>query len=123
MTILKSIGAVLAGFIIVAALSTITDMLIGYSGAFPPAITTGMLMFALAYRLLYTVLGGYVTAWLAPRNKMTHVWVLAGLGQLGGIAGVIIGWNLSAHWYPIALAVTAIPAVVFGGWLRTKTIK
>lgn len=50
-----------------------------------------------------------------------HVYVLAGLGQLGGIAGVIAGWDLSAHWYPIMLAVTAIPCVVFGGWLHTRT--
>jgi hypothetical protein len=121
MTILKSIGAVLAGFIAVAGLSTITDMLVGYSGAFPPAGTTGMLSFALLYRIIYTVLGGYLTAWLAPGNKMTHVWVLAGIGQLGGIAGVVFGWSLSAHWYPILIAVTAIPSVVFGGWLRTKT--
>ncbi len=48
--------------------------------------------------------------------------VVAGLGQLSGIAGVVFGWNLSAHWYPIMIAITAIPAVVLGGWLRTKTI-
>lgn len=122
MTILKSIGAVVAGFVVVAGLSTITDMLIGYTGAFPPAITTGMLVFALIYRIIYTILGGYVTALLAPSNKMTRVWILAGIGQLGGIAGVIVGWNLSAHWYPIMIAVTAIPAVVLGGWLRTKIL-
>lgn len=123
MTILKSVGAVVAGFIVVAGLSTITDMLIGYTGAFPPALTTAMLVFALVYRIIYTVLGGYVTALLAPSNKMTHVWVLAGIGQLGGIAGVIAGWNLSAHWYPIMIAVTAIPAVIFGGWLHTKILR
>lgn len=122
MTILKSIGAVVVGFITVAGLSTITDMVLGYTGAFPPASTTGMLVFALVYRIIYTVLGGYVTALLAPNNKMTHVWVLAGIGQLGGIAGVVFGWSLSAHWYPIMIAGTAIPSVVFGGWLRTKMI-
>lgn len=122
MTLLKSIGAVLAGFLAVAGLSTIADLLVGYSHAFPPPSTTGMLAFALAYRILFTVFGGYLTAWLAPQNKMAHVWVLAGIGQLAGIAGVFIGWNLSQHWYPIALALTAIPAVVLGGWLRTKTM-
>jgi len=71
-----------------------------------------MLAFALAYRILYTILGGYITATLAPQNPMKHVWILAAIGQLGGIAGVIGGWNLSAHWYPLALAVSAIPRLV-----------
>ena len=121
MNILKSIGAIIAGFIVVVVLSTGTDTLVEYTGIFPLALTTGMLAFALGYRIIYTVLGGYITALIAPNSKMRHVWVLAGIGQIGGIVGVIGGWNLSAHWYPIMIAVTAIPAVVLGGWLRTKT--
>lgn len=120
--ILQSVGAVIVGFVTVAGLSTVTDSLVGYSGAFPAASTTAMLAFALVYRIVYTVLGGYVTAWLAPGNKMTRVWVLAGIGQLGGIAGVVSGWSLAAHWYPIAIAITAIPSVLIGGWLRTRSI-
>ncbi len=102
-----------------------TDALLEGIGILPPPSEMGlfvpwMLALALAYRTAYTVLGGYVTAWLAPQNPMKHVWVLAVLGQLGGIAGVIAGWNLSAHWYPIALALLAIPSVWLGGWLRTR---
>jgi hypothetical protein len=58
---------------------------------------------------------------LAPAHSMKHVWVLAALGQMGGIAGVVAGWNLSAHWYPLAIAVTAIPTVWLGGYLATKS--
>lgn len=122
MTILKSIGAVIVGFVVVVGLSIITDVLVGYTGDLSEAMSTGMLVFALAYRMIYTVLGGYVVAWLAPHNKMTRVWVFAAIGQLAGIAGVVVGWNLSAHWYPIMIAATAIPTVVLGGYLRTKTI-
>lgn len=122
MTIVKSIGSVLVGFIVVAGLSTLTDAFVEYLGIFPPALTTTMLVLALTYRIIYTILGGYVTAWLAPGNKMKHVWALATIGQLGGIAGVVFGWNLSSHWYPILIAVTAIPTVLLGGWLRTRSI-
>jgi hypothetical protein len=122
MTLLKSIGAIVAGFITVAGLSIVTDSVVSATGIFPPQITTGMLVFALLYRITFTVLGGYVTARLAPQSAMIHVWVLAGLGQLGGIAGVFAGWDLSAHWYPIMIAVTAIPAVVYGGFLRTGKV-
>lgn len=124
MNILKSIGAVVAGFLTVAVLSVGTDTVLEKAGILPVQsmglFITWMLVMAFAYRAVYTVLGGYVTAWLAPSAPMKHVWVLAALGQLGGIAGVFAGWNLSQHWYPIAIALTAIPLVWLGGWLKTR---
>jgi hypothetical protein len=128
MTILKSIWAVLAGFLTVALLSTVTDLILEIAGIFPPLTEPGlhvtwMLALALLYRIAYTVLGGVVTARLAPHSKMIHVWVLAGIGQLAGIGGIFAGWDLSPHWYPIALAATAIPAVWLGGWLYLKDKK
>jgi hypothetical protein len=50
---------------------------------------------------------------------MRHVIILAVIGTLGGITGVMATWdlNLGPRWYPIALAVTAFPAVWLGGWL------
>lgn len=122
MKYLKSAGAVVAGFLVVVVLSTGTDWLLEALGIFPPVseqglFVTWMLALALFYRTAWTVVGGYVTAWLAPSNKMKHVYVLGVLGTMGGIAGVVAGWNLSEHWYPIALAVLAFPTVWFGGWL------
>ncbi len=122
----KSIWAVLAGFLVVVILSTATDGVLEKIGIFPsptePGVymTTWMLILALLYRSAYTVLGGYVTAMLAPQNPMKHVKVLAIIGTIAGILGAIIGWNLSEHWYPIALAVTAYPLVWWGGKLRLK---
>ncbi|MES2007098.1 MAG: hypothetical protein V4436_03245 [Patescibacteria group bacterium] len=122
MNILKSIGAVLAGFLTVVILSTGTDFVVEAAGIFPPPSAEGlyvtwMLALALLYRTIFTVAGGYITAMLAPKRKMLHVNILGFLGTLGGLAGVAAGWNLSAHWYPIALAVLAFPSVWAGGKL------
>ncbi len=120
-SIFKSIGAVVAGFLTVALLSVATDYALEAVGIFPPIgdglFVTWMLALALFYRSVYAVAGGYVTAKLAPRNPSRHVMVLAILGTIGGVVGVFAGWNLSAHWYPIALAVTAYPLVWAGGKL------
>ena len=75
-------------------------------------------MIAFLYRSAYAVLGGYITAILAPSNPMKHVKILGVIGTLGGIAGIFAGWNLSDHWYPIALAVTAFPLVWLGGKMK-----
>lgn len=122
--IFKSIGAVLAGFLTVVILSIATDMVLEKLGIFPSPdmglFIPWMLGLALAYRIVFTVIGGYVTARLAPNRPMRHVTILATIGVIAGILGVIAGWNLSAHWYPIAIAVTAFPCTYWGGKLGAK---
>lgn len=125
MNILKSIGAVLAGFISVAVLSVATDYLLETLGIFPAPSEQGlfitwMLALALFYRSAYAIVGGYITARLAPQNPKGHVITLAILGFIGGVVGVVAGWNLSDHWYPIALALTGPAFVWLGGWLKIK---
>ena len=79
-----------------------------------------MLLLAFGYRTLYNVLGGYLTARFAPANPVQHAIILGCIGTVAGIAGVIVGWDLSQHWYPIALAVEAIPTCWLGGKLRER---
>ena len=122
MPTLKSTGAIVAGFVTVVVLSVGTDSLLEATGVFTPPgqglFTPWMLWVALVYRCIYTVAGGYVTAWLAPNRVMRHVTILGIIGVAAGTIGVIVGWNLSEHWYPIAIAVTAFPCTWFGGKLK-----
>jgi len=117
---LKSILAVIAGFLTVVVLSVVTDAILESAGIFPSEglFVTWMLLLAFAYRTLYNVVGGYVTASLAPQNPLRHTIILGCLGTLGGAVGVVVGWDLSDHWYPIALAVEAIPTCWLGGKLK-----
>ncbi len=127
MKILKSIGAVVAGFVIVVILSTATDFLVESVGIFPPATqpqdyVTWMYALALAYRLAITVLAGYVTAKLSPDRPMLHVYILAGIGFVMGSLGAIVNWDLAgdAIWYPVMLAILSPFAVWLGGYIKTK---
>lgn len=120
-TIFKSVGAVLAGFLTVVVLSIATDTILEKLGFFPPIggglFVPWMLLLALAYRSAYTVAGGYVTARLSPNRAMRHVVILGIIGLVAGTLGAIAGWNLSAHWYPILLAITGPLFVWLGGKL------
>jgi lysozyme family protein len=76
-------------------------------------------LLALAYRIPYAVVGGYITARFAPQNPMRHALALGVVGTVLSLAGAIaaISANLGPAWYPIALVVTALPCSWLGGVL------
>ena len=127
----RSVGAVVAGFIATALLSTGTDVVMPVTGVFPPwgqPMSDGLFVWATVYRAAFTVLGGFITARLAPRKPMAHVLVLGAVGIVAASAGALASWNqrpeFGPKWYPIILVVTALPCVWAGGVLvgtRGKT--
>lgn len=123
----RSVRAVAAGFLVTAVLSLGIDVVLHASGVFPPwgeQMANGLFVWATAYRILSTTLGGYVTAALAPRRPMAHVIILGAIGTLAATAGVLATWNagpaFGPKWYPILLVVTALPCVWLGGALRGR---
>ena len=79
-------------------------------------------LLALSYRIVYTVLGSYIAARLAPSSPMLHAWVLGVIGFVLGTAGAIatIPMHLGPAWYPIAIAATALPCAWLGGVLGRR---
>ncbi|HSX39102.1 MAG TPA: hypothetical protein VLI92_00740 [Candidatus Saccharimonadales bacterium] len=117
--VLKNVFAVIAGFITVFVLSTVTDLILQVLKLFPDqnyktAYVWYLLLIALIYRCIYTVLGGYVTAKISANKPLVQVTILGILGTIAGIGGIIAGWKYGAHWYAIALAVTAFPCIWLG---------
>lgn len=124
----RSVWAVVAGFIVVVVLSLATDQVLHVLNVYPPwgqpMRDAGLNALALAYRSVYTVLGMYLTARLAPRQPMRLVMIGGVIGTIIAVLGVIGTWSmdLGPRWYPIALAVTAFPLSWLGGWLRAKQL-
>lgn len=125
MNILKGIGAVLAGIIFIVVTHTGTDFVLEKLGIFTPPDQgfhiTWMVVTATVYRSLYTIGGGYLTAALAPDPPMRYVMILGLIGLvMSTLAAIVtIPMKLGPAWYPIALAVLALPCVWLGGRLRT----
>jgi hypothetical protein len=121
----RSTLAVVAGFSVVAVLSLATDQLLHVLAIYPPwgepMHDPGLNLLALSYRIVYTIIGGYLTAYLAPNAPMRHVTILGIAGFIAGSAGALAAITLSdlgPDWYPIALAITAFPCVWLGGVLH-----
>ena len=118
----RSVASVFLGFLAVVLLSLGTDQVLHVLKVYPPwgqsMYEPGLNFLALSYRCIYTVMGGWITARLAPHAAMRHVLILATIGFLMGTLGVVGTWNmnLGPSWYPIAIAVTGAPLTWLGGW-------
>lgn len=121
----RSIGAILAGFIVVVVITLATDEALHLTGVFPPwgqPVPDEPLMLATAYRTIFGILGSYITARLSPYRPMLHAMVGGAIGMALATAGAAATWNagpaFGAHWYPVALVLTALPTAWAGGRLR-----
>jgi hypothetical protein len=120
----SSIVAVLLGFVAVVILSLGTDVIMHLTRVFPPwgqTMSDELFLLATAYRFIYTVVGGYITARLAPSQPMKHAIVLGVIGFAVAVAGALATWKqlpaLGPKWYPIALVLTSLPCTWLGGRL------
>ena len=116
----KSIGAVLAGFLANVVATTVVDIVLHLLKVFPPMgqpLDDGTSAIATSYRVVFGVLGCYLTARLAPANPMKHALAQGLLGVVLCAVAIVVTWNknLGPHWYPIALAVIALPCAWLGG--------
>jgi len=123
----RSVLAIVAGFLVVVILSLGIDEVLHLLKVYPPwgepMYEPRLNALALSYRIVITVLSGYVTARLAPRNPMKHVVIGGLIGVLLGCAGVLGAMQIPMGpiWYPIAIAVTGFPSVWLGGMLYARS--
>ena len=119
----RSVWAVLAGFIVIVITSSAMDAVMHVTGIFPPvgpAMSDGLFAWATVYRIIFSIIGCYVTARLAPNRPLSHALWLGYLGVVVSAVATVVTWNkgpaFGPHWYPIALVLVAIPCA----WLGSK---
>ena len=113
----------------IVAFSILTDVVMHATGIYPPwfqYMPDSLFLLATAYRIVYSILGSYLTARLAPHRPMLHALILGSIGVVLSIVGALSTWNkgpeFGPKWYPITLIVMAIPLAWLGGKLRVKQL-
>lgn len=117
----RSIGAVIAGLLVIVVLSTAADAVLHAAGIYPPVpqrMADELFLLATAYRIVFGVVGCYVTARLAPGRPMRHALVLGGIGTVLSTAGAIAFWEYGPAWYSIAIIAISIPCAWAGARLH-----
>ena len=117
--------AVLAGLALNVVLGLGIDQILHVTGVYPPwgqTMSDSLFALATAYRLLIGVASGWLVARLAPDRPVWHAVVLGAIGFAISAVSVVATWNRGAefgpHWYPILLAVSAIPVSWLGAQLH-----
>ncbi|MBI1792882.1 MAG: hypothetical protein HYR70_01655 [Chloroflexi bacterium] len=118
----KSIGAVVAGIVIIIALTLITDAVLEGIGVLPRGPLgnqTGLQILELVYRTIYNIIGGFAAARLAPNRPMRHAVIMGIVSTIMGLLGAAATWNLNLApaWYSAAIVVVALPCAWLGGRL------
>jgi len=116
----KSIWAVVAGVLVTIVVTPLVDVLLHVTGVFPgkdQPLDDALALLATSYRIVIGVGAAWLTARLAPAKPMKHALILGAVGVVLAIAGIVATWNLGLgpRWYPIALAVLALPQCWLGG--------
>jgi hypothetical protein len=119
--------AVLAGLATNVVLGVGIDQILHATGIYPPSgqpMSDSLFGLATAYRILIGILGGYITARLAPDRPIRLAIALGIVGVVVSSAGLIATWNagpaFGPKWYPISLVLVSIPCSWLGAKLFTR---
>ena len=128
--VLRRIGAVFAGLLVVVTLDLGIEVVLHATGIYPPwfqPMSTPLYLLAITYRMVDGVVGGYIVARLAPDRPVQHALVLGLIGVVLSTVGLIGTWSHGSEfgpkWYPFALVVIALPCALMGGLLRDKQLR
>jgi hypothetical protein len=123
---LRRIGAVFAGLLTIVVLSTAADAVLHATGVYPPfpqRMADGLFLLATAYRIVFGVAAGYVTARLAPDQPMRHALALGAIGVAISAAGAVAMWEFGPGWYSLAIIAIALPCAWTGACLRAAQLR
>jgi hypothetical protein len=120
--ILKSIGAVIAGFIFIGVTHSAMDAILESTGVLPKGhlnVGAGLIILVISYRAVLSILGCYLTAKLAPKDPIKHSLILGGIGTVLSAVGAIVtaDMNIGPAWYAWSLVVIALPIAWIAGKL------
>jgi hypothetical protein len=124
---MRSIGAVALGFVLIGVLSLGTDAALRsalpqYIGPGGRVDHLGLLLFTLLYVFAYATFGCWVAARLAPSRPMRHALVLGALGLALNVAGTAVMWHTAPAWYHVGALALVMPAAWLGGWIRERQL-
>jgi hypothetical protein len=115
---LRSIGAVAAGYIIFGGSAALLFQLSGHAPHEPAS--TAFMVASIVWGAVFALVAGWLTARIAVRQPTTHAAVVAGLIALGAIVSLAARPS-DAIWSQVGALVVMAPCAWAGGALARRT--
>lgn len=118
LAVLRSIVAVIVGYIVFAASAFAVFQLSGQAAH--AAASTSFMVISIVSGMLFALAGGYVAGWLAGRRPFAHGVAMAALLATGAAVSLASTLGHGAIWSQVAALVLMAPSAAMGGWLRER---
>ncbi|MGI8992524.1 MAG: hypothetical protein ACR2I2_23455 [Bryobacteraceae bacterium] len=119
----RIIGAVAAGYVAIGVLVVLTDQVCAaLIPGFASMTTPPRSYFAISSLtgFLYSIVGGYLCAWIArTRSRIATVGLII-FGEFMGVVSLAMFWKTAPHWYGFALLVIFPPGIWLGSSLYSR---
>ncbi len=123
--VLRSVAAVIAGSVTIGVTALGADTILRKVA--PAVFASGgqdgspwVLFLILIYSVVFSGLGGFVSALLSGRSPMKHAIALGILQTIGSIAAVYQAGDALPRWYAAAVLIFPLPVISLGGFLRAR---
>jgi glucose-6-phosphate-specific signal transduction histidine kinase len=120
-TLLRSIVAVVIGYIVFAASAFAIFRLSGHDPHAPAS--AAFMLLAIVAGAVFAMAGGYVAAWIAGRRPVAHAVAMAAVLAAGATVSLASTVGHGAVWSQVAALVLMAPSAVVGGWCRARVVE
>src|SRR4051794_39278217 len=125
---MRSIWAILAGFLFTAVLSIGADAIMrkmapSLFAANGSTSNVAILCLMTIYVGVFAIVGCYITARLAPSRPMGHALALGGIALVISLLLVTKTWPMAPTWYNLLNLVVILPYAWLGGRLRERELQ
>jgi hypothetical protein len=125
--IVRSILAIVAGFLFIGALAGGTGVALQAAGILPaagePLTDIGPVLLETAYVAVFAIAGCWLAALLAPDRPMRHALILGLLGLAFNLLGAVVTWGQRPVWAVLLNLALVMPYAWIGGRLREMQIE
>jgi len=118
MRVLRSIGAVVVGYLVFAFGAYAFFRLSGQAPHQPAS--TAIMLTSIAVGMAFAVGGGYLAAWLAGHHAFAHGIAVAAVLALGAAVSLFATLGKGAVWTQLAALLLMAPGAAVGGRLRAR---
>ena len=125
--IVRSILAIVVGFLFIGALAFGTGAALHAAGILPapgePMTDAALVLLEAAYVALFAIAGCWLAAWLAPDRPMRHALILGVLGLAFNVMGAVATWGQRPVWAVVLNLALVMPYAWLGGRLREQPLE